>query len=88
MNKIKIDLAWSVPKEGKTVLISHGLEDSVNSVYVSGLMRKLNQRGYRACLMHFRGYSNQPNRLPQSYHGGQSDNPQRILDFLRDQLVA
>jgi len=81
-----IDLAWSGPKEGKTVLILHGLEGSVNSVYASGLMRELNQRGYRACLMHFRGCSYQPNRLPQWYHSGQSEDPQRILDFLNDQM--
>jgi predicted alpha/beta-fold hydrolase len=81
-----IDLAWSGPKEGKTVLILHGLEGSVNSVYASGLMRELNQRGYRACLMHFRGCSYQPNRLPLWYHSGQSQDPQRILDFLNDQM--
>jgi len=81
-----IDLAWSGPKEGKTVLILHGLEGSVNSVYAGGLMRELNQRGYRACLMHFRGCSYQPNRLSQWYHSGQSDDPQRILEFLREQM--
>ena len=70
-----IDLAWSGPKEGKTVLILHGLGGSVNSVYASGIMRELKRRGYRACLMHFRGCSYQPNRLPQWYHSGQSEDP-------------
>ena len=82
-----IDLAWSGPKEGKTVLLLHGLEGSINSVYARGLMRELNQRGYRTCLMHFRGCSSQPNRLPQWYHSGQSEDPQRILEFLRDQMA-
>ena len=81
-----IDLAWSGPKEGKTVLLLHGLEGSINSVYASGLMHALNQRGYRACLMHFRGCSTQPNRLPKWYHSGQSDDPQCIVEFLRDQM--
>ena len=81
-----IDLAWSGPKAGKTVLILHGLEGSLHSSYASGLMHALNQRGYRACLMHFRGCSTQPNRLPQWYHSGQSEDPQRILEFLRDQM--
>lgn len=81
-----IDLAWSGPKAGKTVLLLHGLEGSVHSGYASGLMRELEQRGYRACLMHFRGCSSQPNRLPQWYHSGQSEDPQRILEFLRDQM--
>jgi predicted alpha/beta-fold hydrolase len=81
-----IDLAWSGPKAGKTVLLLHGLEGSIHSVYASGLMHALNQRGYRTCLMHFRGCSAQPNRLPQWYHSGQSDDPQRILEFLRVQM--
>ncbi|VAW99932.1 Hydrolase, alpha/beta fold family functionally coupled to Phosphoribulokinase [hydrothermal vent metagenome] len=81
-----IDLAWSGPKQGKTVLLLHGLEGSVSSVYASGLMVELNRRGYRACLMHFRGCSDQPNRLPLWYHSGQSEDPQHILKFLRDQM--
>lgn len=81
-----IDLAWSGPKEGKTVLILHGLQGSINSVYASGLMYALKQRGYRSCLMHFRGCSTQPNRLPQWYHSGQSEDPQFILEFLRDKM--
>jgi predicted alpha/beta-fold hydrolase len=81
-----IDLSWSGPKAGKTVLILHGLEGGINSAYASGLMRQLNQRGYRTCLMHFRGCSNQPNRLPQWYHSGQSDDLQQIFDFISDQM--
>lgn len=81
-----IDLAWSGPKDGKTVLLLHGLEGSIDSVYTIGLMRELNRRGYRACLMHFRSCSYQANRLPQWYHSGQSDDPQLILEFLRDQM--
>jgi uncharacterized protein len=81
-----IELAWSGPQAGKTVLLLHGLEGSVNSVYASGIMHALNQRGYRTCLMHFRGCGTQTNRLPQWYHSGQSDDPQRILEFLRDHM--
>ena len=81
-----IDLAWSGPQVGKTVLLLHGLEGSIHSAYAKGLMHALQQRGYRTCLMHFRGCSTQPNRLPKWYHSGQSDDPQRILEFLRDQM--
>jgi len=81
-----IDLAWSGPEQGKTVLLLHGLEGSINSSYASGLMHALNRRGYRTCVMHFRGCSGEPNRLPQWYHSGQSEDPQRILEFLRDQM--
>jgi len=80
-----IDLAWSGPKDGKTVLLLHGLEGSVHSAYAIGIMHALMRRGYRACLMHFRGCT-EPNRLAQWYHSGQSEDPQRILEFLRDQM--
>jgi len=80
-----IDLAWSGPKAGRTVLLLHGLEGSVHSAYAVGIMYALQRRGYRACLMHFRGCTG-PNRLPQWYHSGQSDDPQRILEFLREQM--
>ena len=81
-----IDLAWSGPKDGRTVLLLHGLEGNINSSYAIGLMYALKQRGYRACLMHFRGCSSEPNRLSQWYHGAQSEDPQCILEYLRDQM--
>lgn len=81
-----IDLSWSGPKNGKTVLILHGLEGGINSAYASGLMRQLNQRGYRTCLMHFRGCSYQSNRLPQWYHSGQSGDLQQIFEFISDKM--
>lgn len=81
-----IDLAWSGPRRGKVVLILHGLEGSVNSAYAIGAMNALKQRGYRTCVMHFRGCSAQPNRLPKWYHSGQSEDPQYILAYLREQL--
>ncbi len=81
-----IDLAWSGPEAGRTVLLLHGLEGSISSDYTVGLMRELNRRGYRACLMHFRGCSHEPNRLPEWYHSGKSGDPQLILEFLKDQM--
>jgi len=81
-----IDLDWSGPKEGRTVLLLHGLEGSIHSDYIRGVMSKLNQRGYRTCLMHFRGCSGEPNRLVEWYHSGKSDDPQLIVEFLKEQM--
>ena len=81
-----IDLDWSGPEEGRTVLLLHGLEGSIQSDYIRGVIYELNQRGYRACLMHFRGCSNEPNRLAEWYHSGKTDDPQFILEFLKDQM--
>ena len=81
-----IDLVWSGPKNGKTVLILHGLEGSIESNYASGLMRELERHGYQSCLMHFRGCSGESNRLPFCYHSGKTDDLQYILKYLQDQM--
>ncbi len=81
-----IDLAWFGPKTGKTVLLLHGLEGGMESHYIGGVMKELSRRGYRACLMHFRGCSQEPNRLPQSYHSGLSSDPRLILKYLREDM--
>jgi len=82
-----IDLAWSYPQSGRNapiVMVLHGLEGSIRSHYVRGIMQQLNRVGFRACLMHFRGCSGQPNRLPIAYHSGKTDDPALILDYLSD----
>lgn len=81
-----IDLAWSGPETGRTVLLLHGLEGSVDSAYASGLMYTLGQRGFRSCTMHFRGCSGEVNRLPKWYHSGQTEDPQFILEYLHEQM--
>ncbi len=78
-----IDLTWSGPDIGPIVLFMHGLEGGLRSHYVGGMMRQLNRQGFRVCLMHFRGCSDEPNRLPISYHSGKTDDPQRVLEHIR-----
>lgn len=79
-----LELAWSGPHEGRTVLFLHGLQGSITSHYAGGIMRRLNERGFRVCLMHFRGCGREPNRLPISYHSGKTDDPQRVLEHIRE----
>ncbi|MEN8180032.1 MAG: hydrolase [Pseudomonadota bacterium] len=78
-----IDLAWSGPEDGRIVLFMHGLEGSLQSHYAGGIMRQLNQKGFRVCLMHFRGCSGEPNRLSSSYHSGKTDDPQQIVEHIQ-----
>jgi predicted alpha/beta-fold hydrolase len=52
------------------VILFHGLEGSFKSPYVQGMMVSLEQAGFSTVLMHFRGCSGKPNRLPRSYHSG------------------
>ena len=80
-----LDLAWSGPTDAPVVLFFHGLQGSIRSHYAAGIMRGLNRRGFRVCLMHFRGCGREPNRLPISYHSGKTDDPQRVLEHVTKQ---
>ncbi len=54
------------------VVFFHGLEGSSGSHYVVSAMSLLQELGWRAMVVHFRGCSGLPNRLPRAYHAGDS----------------
>ncbi len=66
-----LDVDW-VGREGPIVIVLHGLQGSVESKYARGLLREIEARGWRGALMHFRGCSGEANRLPRSYHSGET----------------
>jgi predicted alpha/beta-fold hydrolase len=80
-----IDLAYStagLSPDAPLVILLHGLGGNVDSSYVSGLLPAFNQQGWRAVLMHFRGASKEPNRLPRVYHAGDTDDLDYILRII------
>lgn len=77
-----LDLDFTLNESGPVVLILHGLQGSARSKYAAGLLRTLSSHGYRAVLMHFRGCSGEPNRLPHSYHSGETQDPAFVIDWL------
>jgi predicted alpha/beta-fold hydrolase len=79
-----IDLAWAVngqSTEAPLVIILHGLGGGLRSSYVAGFMSAINNQGWRALLMHFRGAS-KPNRLPRAYHSGDTLDVNYVLHAL------
>ena len=72
-----IDCVWyGKPVEGSDtpiVVLFHGLTGSVHSPYILRMMEALQSRGFASVLMHFRGCSGEINRLPRSYHSGDTD---------------
>ncbi len=80
-----IDLAWAtngLSHDTPLVVLLHGLGGSVHSAYVAGLLRAFNHAGYRGVLMHFRGASDEPNRLPRAYHSGETGDLTYVLEYL------
>ncbi len=77
-----LDLDWSACREGPLLLILHGLEGSSTSHYASDLINAADVEGWCTVLMHFRGCSGTPNRLARSYHSGETQDLQLIVDRL------
>jgi predicted alpha/beta-fold hydrolase len=80
-----IDLDWTDSGDDQAPLVAlfHGLEGSSRSHYATALMRAVTRRGWRGVVIHFRGCSGEPNRLPRAYHSGDADEIDWILRRLR-----
>lgn len=79
-----IDLRWSKKNADKTVLVLHGLEGSLESHYVNGIMFSLEQSGYKPVLMHFRGCGGRINRLARAYHSGETGDVSTIVEHIKN----
>ena len=82
-----IDLAWAInglSEDTPLVIFLHGLGGGVDSTYVAGQLRAYNKSGWRAVLMHFRGASKEPNRLPRAYHSGDTADLDCLLQALAE----
>ena len=80
-----IDLDWIDGKPGAPcVVLFHGLEGSSRSHYARRLMHAVEQRGWHGVVVHFRGCSGEPNRLPRAYHSGDSQE----IDWVLRRLYA
>ena len=78
-----LDLAWVLDASGPVVLLLHGLAGSVASPYARGFLTALARDGWRPVLMHHRGCSGEPNRLPQSYHAAHTRDLGAVVRHLR-----
>ncbi|MGE0384713.1 MAG: hydrolase [Gammaproteobacteria bacterium] len=78
-----VDLAWTGPDAGPVAIVLHGLEGSLDSPYAHGILAALAGAGWRAVLLHFRGCSGPPNRLPRSYHSGETGDLALLVSILR-----
>ena len=80
-----LDLDWGpgTPADRPLVVLLHGLEGSARSSYVRGLTTALHDAGMQALLMHFRGCGGRPNRLPRTYHSGETGDLDLVMRWLR-----
>jgi hypothetical protein len=83
-----IDIDWGTPCDGPLVLLLHGLEGSIRSHYAAGLMHSLGNCGFQVALMNFRGCSGEPNRLPRSYHSGDTGDLDACVRLLHERFAG
>lgn len=70
------------------VALFHGLEGSSRSHYAASLMAAARDAGWRGVVVHFRGCSGEPNRLPRAYHSGDAPEIDWILRRLRERSAG
>ena len=80
-----IDLDWlaSSNTDDKLLVLFHGLEGCSRSHYALSFMAMAQRLGWRGVVPHFRGCSGEANRLPRSYHSGDSAEIDWILRRLK-----
>jgi hypothetical protein len=68
--------------EAPRVLLFHGLEGGAHSHYARAIFREAQARGWGADLLLFRTCGTEPNRLPRSYHSGETSDPRFVIERL------
>ncbi len=64
------------------LLLLHGLEGGAHSHYAKAMFREARARGWAADLLLFRTCGTEPNRLPRSYHSGETSDPRFVIEQL------
>ena len=78
-----IDLDWvNFQSHGPIVLLLHGLEGSIKSPYIKGMLHEIQLLGWRGVVMHFRSCSGELNRLSRTYHSGETQDVALVVDVL------
>ena len=83
-----VDVDWVEPENfddnTPIVVMFHGLEGSSQSAYAKSLMAETKTKGWRGVVIHFRGCSGEPNRLPRVYYAGDTVEIQQLLLRVRE----
>lgn len=70
------------------LLLLHGLEGGLHSHYARGLFREADARGWGMDLLLFRTCGPTPNRLPRSYHSGETGDALHVITRLAAESPA
>jgi predicted alpha/beta-fold hydrolase len=79
---LDLDRTIGLPQGAPLVVICHGLEGSSRAPYVLGLARELAARGLASALLNFRTCGGELNRLPRTYHSGETGDLALVVERL------
>jgi predicted alpha/beta-fold hydrolase len=79
----RLDAPREAPTGTPRLLILHGLEGTIRSHYVLGLLDQARRRGWAADVLMFRGCNGELPRAPRFYHSGETTD----LDYVIQRLV-
>ena len=86
-----LETRWHRPSDNRTsnnplVIITHGLEGSMDSPYVRGLAKTLYDSNIASLTWNMRGCGRRQNRLKTWYHSGSSSDLRAIVTYARQEL--
>lgn len=89
-NNDALELHWlhTEKPDAPVLLLLHGLEGSVHSNYIRGMLHVAKLNNWRAVVMHFRGCQGRINNIAQSYHAGKTDDLILTLKHIRQKFPA
>ena len=75
-----LDIAYPKDNGGDLVLVFHGLEGSLQSHYIKGMLKALHNAGLYPIFMHFRGCSGEANKATRRYYSAETSDPTFLLE--------
>lgn len=87
-NNAQLNLSEPLESDGidqkkPVIVIFHGLEGNSQSQYAKSLIGAALAKGWQGAVIHFRGCSGEPNRLPRVYYAGDSQEIDNMLSRVR-----
>lgn len=79
---------FDAPAGRPRLVVLHGLEGTIRSHYLGGVLAEAQRRGWGADIMLFRGCGEQPNRTRRFYHSGETGDIAFVVDRVVDEHPA